>query len=332
MYSPSLSGFEGGDNDSVLKVSSIDKFESNELFGPYGLNDYFVKHFHVGEEMFECEGFRSPTMKKARKLIQSIIQMRNLEEMSLHGKMSFDNIHDVEIIKDAISNHSSLRSITFEGFVVYATDHPGVSPLFESLVESALTLSNLKRLNLVCFASYKRWDRAFCSSNILRKLCQKSSLERLSLSGIGLEDEHFFVLAHELATNQETRITELVLNNNRNTDAGSRAIAGLIEPSALIERLEIHNHTRLTQSTSEYIAQQVERNFDLKHFSANTHHDHRSKVEFFLLLNRIGRKTILDANPETFIDVLSTVDDNISISMRLLQENPSIFHQCCHED
>lgn len=288
-----------------------------------------VKFFRIRAELFECDGFRSPTMRKARTLMESIRRMKNLEEVALHGKMSLDNIHDVEILKDAIAHHPTLQSIILEDFVIYATDHPDIQPLLEPLLSSTLTVSKLQCLHLTCYASYKRWDRAFCSSDVLRSLCQMKSLERLSLSGIGLQDQHFLTIAKEL---QGTGIRELVLNNNKNSDSGARAILGLLETNTLIERLETHSHARLTVPTCEYIAQQLERNYQIKHFSGNVHHEYRTKIEFYLLLNRVGRKSVLEANPEKFVDTLSAVEDNVSVLMRLLQDNPSIFQQCAYQD
>ena len=320
---------EPNDDGSILTISSRENFESNALFHSKSHSNDLVKYFRVQAELFESEGFRSPTMRKARNMMESIHRMKNLQEVTLHGKMSLDNIHDVEILKDAIAHHPTLQSIDLEGFVVYAMDHPDIKPLLEPLFTSALTVSKLQCLNLTCFASYKQWSRAFCSSDVLRSLCQMKSLERLSLSGIGLQDQHFLIMAKEL---QGSGIRELVLNNNKNSDSGARAIVGLLETNSLIERLETHSHERLTETTCEYIAQQLERNYEIKHFSGNVHHDYRTKIEFYLLLNRVGRKSVLDANPEKFVDTLSAIDDNVSVLMRLLQENPSIFQQCAYGD
>jgi hypothetical protein len=326
---PSCESIESGDDESILTVSSRENFERNPLFHSKNHSNDMVKYFRIRAELFECEGFRSPTMRKARNMMESIRRMSNLQELGLHGKMSLDNIHDVEILKDAIAHHPNLRSINMEGFVVYAMDHPDIQPLLEPLLSSALTVSKLQCVNLTCYASYKRWDRAYCSPDVLRSLCQMKNLERLSLSGIGLQDQHFLIIAQEL---QGSGIRELVLNNNKNSDSGARAIVGLLETNNLLERLETHNQARLTESTCEYIAQQLERNYDIKHFSGNVHHDYRTKIDFYLHLNRVGRKSVQDANPEKFIDTLSAVDNNVSVIMRLLQENPSVFQQCAFND
>lgn len=309
-----------------VTLSSLKSFEDYEILQSDSRRRALLRSLRVQPDLFQCEGFRSPTMKNAKNMIRSLKETEALEEVFFHGNMSLDNIHDVEVIKHAIESHPSLRSMNIRDFVVYANDHPDTKPLLEPLLHSASSISNLESFQLKCFAIYKQWNRAFCTCLSLKPLCLSTRLESLSLSGLGLRDEHFVFIAQEVGNNKETRIRKLILNDNENTDVGICAMTALLASNKTIERLEAHSRKRLSQTTCEAIVQTIERNHEIKYFCSNTHTNYRSKIDYCLLLNRTGRKTMLDptAGPEKIIDVLVAADGNVSVLMGLLRENPSI--------
>lgn len=174
--------------------------------------------------------------------------MANLEEMHFHGRMSLDNILDVDLLANVILSNSRLKSIELRDFVDYAKDHYGTIPLLDSLFKAAATLGHLENFTVECFASYKLWDRAFCASDALKPLCKSSCLVSLHLCGIGLLDEHSVTIAEKIASNSETRIRGLRLNSNVAMDAGVEALAELIHQNDTIQRLEAHSARRLTRN------------------------------------------------------------------------------------
>lgn len=265
-------------------------------------------------------------MKHAKNLFQTLSRMVVLEEMRIYGNMSLDNVLDVQVIANAIANHPRLRIVEFRDFVVYANDHKGSKPLLEPLINAVATLKHLESLQLKCFACYKSWRRAFCSSQALKPLCRTHGVVRLDLCGIGLRDEHFRTLTEEIGSNDTTRISELLLNGNENTDVGLCDIAGLLQRNGTIERLEAHSMRRPNESTCAKILQALEKNYVLRHFLINIPHNFRSEIDFYLLLNRAGRKSMLDpkVGPAQIVNVLEAANDNVGVMMFLLRENPSL--------
>jgi hypothetical protein len=248
--------------------------------------------------------------------------------------MSIENHHDVKILANAIRRHPSLRSVTLSDFFVYAHEVPNSTPLLETLTEAASSVQYLEDFQIKCHACYKRWKQSHISCTTLAPLCRSSHLQKLTLSNLGLTDDHFELIADELSRNQVSVLRELVMNENRNGDPGIRAVTSkLLSRDSIIEKLELYNENRPSQSTSVLILKQLDRNHTIKHFRVNARHQYRSEIEFFLLLNRSGRKMIL--NPETSSEenfgVLDAAKDNVSLLMYYLRENPGLCETTCSE-
>jgi hypothetical protein len=174
------------ENDpSLRKVSlkSMEEIRCDEISQALRSN-HTVKSFHIHEDVFDIEGFRSPTWRQLRSLLQSVGYMHNLEELILNGKMSLDNINDVQVIAKAIFEHPELREVKLTDFIIYANDHADTAPLLEPLLTSLSSIVNLEAFELRCFASYKRWSRSFMTSQALVPVCQSSRLQRLALTNV----------------------------------------------------------------------------------------------------------------------------------------------------
>ena len=65
---------------------------------------------------------------------------------------------------------------------------------------------------------------------------------------------------------------------------------------------------------------------NVKYLSVNVPYMYRTEIDFYLLLNRAGRKTLLnpDTVPEEAVDVLAAAKGNISVLMHLLRDNPTL--------
>jgi hypothetical protein len=287
-----------------------------------------VQSLSMKDSLFTCEGFRSPTLKRLRCLLECIPHMKQLQEVELSGEMSIDNPHDVQILSNAIRRHPTLRRITFHNFVVYSAELEDSAPLLDTFLESCSTLPHLETLHLKCHASHKTWHQSYISVRALEPLCCSPLLQKLTLSKLGLQDEHFDCIGQLMHRSMDSRLLELNLNGNRNSDIGMQSIAKhLLTPRfETLERLEFSNGLLANDATSNLLLRLLNANHHLQHLKVNLRQHYRKEVEFYLLLNRSGRKVIMnpDTAPEEAINVLGAARANISVLMHLLRDNPAL--------
>ena len=309
----------------TLTLESTGDFQYEELARKLRGNKT-VTSLHIKEGVLANPDYRSPTWKRLKLILQSVASMVNLKELGIHGRMSLDNIHDVQIIAKAILQLPELRDLRLHGFVTYAKEDKDGDPLLEPLIAAAATIQNLEALDLQCHATYRRWSRSFVSTDALIPICRSTKLQRLSLSNIGLQDQHLVIISQELLANEESALKELILTNNHHSDIGIDAMTSVLLLNRSLERLELYNHHRVGAATCERILERVDKNHMIKYLTANVQYSYRTELDFFLLLNRAGRKVLLDPDviPEEAVDVLAAANGNISVLMHFLRENPSI--------
>ena len=317
------------ENDPTLERVSLEStkdFHYGELSKALRKSNC-VKSFHINEGIFTVEEFKSPTWRHLRQLLQSVTYMRGLEELHLRGNMALDNMHDVKVIAKSICKHPELRDVRLLDFVVHARDGGDADPLLEPLVTAASSIPTLQALDIQCQASFREWNRSYISTSSLAPMCQSTILQRLALSNVGLEDEHFLTIARELMDNKDSVLKELVLSNNNHTVVGTEAMLELLDGNNFLERLEMHNHNRIDDAIAKRMLDCVERNHLVKHLNANIRCVlYRTEINFLLLLNRAGRKKLLnpDVMPTEAVDVLAAANGNISVLMHFLRENPAL--------
>jgi hypothetical protein len=101
----------------------------------------------------------------------------------------------------------------------------------------------------------------------------------------------------------------------------------LLDGNKVLERLEIHNQNRIDDAIAKRLLDCVERNHLVKHVNANIRCKlYRTEINFLLLLNRAGRKKLLnpDVIPTEALDVLAAANGNVSVLMHFLRENPAL--------
>ena len=132
----------------------------------------------------------------------------------------------------------------------------------------------------------------------------------MTLENVSLRDEHFLTIARELSNNQDTVLEEVILNGNNNTDPGVKAMAELLLRNQTIQRLGAFNHNRLRVSTLLF---HLYKNQTNKYLNVNAPHTHREEIDFYLLLNRAGRKVLLDPGtvPEQAVDVFAAAKGSL---------------------
>jgi hypothetical protein len=287
-----------------------------------------IQSLHLKESLFACAGYRSPTLRHLRCLLECIPHLTRLEEVTISGEMSIENPHDVQILSNAIHRHPTLRRIKLHNFVVYAPELPNSTPLLDVFLRSCSTLPHLETLHIQCHASYKTWQQCYISVHALEPVCRSPLLQKLTLSKLGLQDEHYSCIGHTLEKNGGNILSQLILSDNGNSDIGTQCIVTQLLHSRFhsMERLEIVNRFRASEVTSNLVLDLLNTNYSLKHCKMNLKHQYRGRFEFYLVLNRAGRKVIMnpDALPNEVINILGNGNSNISVLMQLLLDNPTI--------
>jgi hypothetical protein len=287
-----------------------------------------IRSFRIVGNLFSSDGYRKPVSNGLRSLLECIKEMTSLEEVDLCGDMHFENPRDIQILCDAFRDHPSLRSIKLRNFLVYTRRDPGSVPLLDPLVESIQSIPHLKEFHVACGAVF--WDRkqSLLSTESIQSLCQSMPLQALTLSGLKLTDKHFQCLAEHISP--QSPLTEVVLNRNDNTNDGIRVVAeSLLCNQSKITRLETYNGTRANKSTSDFLRKQLYANHTIQSFRVNVRFEYRAEMDFILLLNLSGRKTILEPQA-SMQEVLSTfraaaANNNVSGLLYFLQSHPGIL-------
>jgi hypothetical protein len=310
----------------------IEMQQKNNIMSLLKENQSLILAIRMKEDLFSLKGFRSPTLRGLRSILEDYVPTMNcLENIEMVGGMFIENDHDVKILSKCLRNHhhdkSLLRSMKILDFQSYAIEKTDSGPLLDPLVNVLSSIPNLQEFQLRCRASYKIWKQSYISINAIRPLCQSIRLQKLELSNLGLTDDHLQAIAHGLSANPNSILTELTLNNNRNGDAGIQAVIGkLLHKESKLEKLEVYNTTRPSVTTSELLLKELDRNHTIKQLSVNARYQDKANIDFFLLLNRTGRRALLNprTNPEDAIAILDDARDDISLLFYFLIQNPSL--------
>jgi hypothetical protein len=142
--------------------------------------------------------------------------MNNLEDIGLFGKMSTVNMHCIQVLAKATSEHSVLCSVKSHDFIIHfiihVADHTDSASLLELVLTSASSIDNLEAFQLWCMVSYKQWSHSYMTAQVMIPVCQSLRFQRLVISNVGLHDEQFLTITREVSNNKNTAQEELILN------------------------------------------------------------------------------------------------------------------------
>ncbi|KAL3902654.1 MAG: hypothetical protein SGILL_010748 [Bacillariaceae sp.] len=317
----------------VLDSKISDPKVADQIAADLNRNRSSIRSICMKNDIFASDGFRSPTLKGLRKILECLPYLTQLEELELSGDLHLENHHDIKILCKAIQNHPSLKAFILRDFSIYSRQKLGSAPLLDLLVKVvSTTIPNLRAFQMTCRAIY--WDQQQCLVSVpqLAPLCQSTTLQSLHLSGVRLGDEHLSCLVDGIAENQHSALTEVVLNRNVNTERGIHTLVqSLLAKESAMRRVEAFNGARASRENSRLVLQQLQGNHTIQHFRSNVRYEHRSEMDFLLLLNRCGRKVILDSasSSQEVLEVFSAAAklENTSVLMYFLQANPSILER-----
>lgn len=164
----------------------------------------------------------------------------------------------------------------------------------------------------------------------IKELFHTLTLERLELTRVGLTDDHFGVLVEQLSQRSSSScLKTLIVNENAHTDIGLDMLASLLcKSDCKLEHLECYQSGSVVLGTSLLLFEQaVAENTTLKQLRIHLWGDDdiegarpsKSRIPFYLELNRKGRKRLLNKTTTNneWLDLLVDV-----------KEDPSLLFYC----
>jgi hypothetical protein len=261
---------------------------------------------------------------------------KSLQRLRLHRHdlvWSMNCGHMVTLMK-ALEHHPSLTELSIQGS----------SCLREGVMAiGALIGANNVQLTKMDLSNHQYGgDGMLGVDSLAESLGANAHLKYLSLSGHALTCEDVECLA--MALSQKSGLRELCLANCDISEQGAIAFAKQIPRMKRLQYLWLHaNPFGLEGATA--ILQALENNWELEQLMiprgrGTRGDDLQRKIEFQLILNRGGRKLLLERNvPQALLPVVLSRAGNIEweyfvqknaqadVIFHLLQAGPAIFHR-----
>lgn len=161
----------------------------------------------------------------------------------------------------------------------------------------------------------------------IKELCHSLTLQRLELSRLNLTDDHFGVLVEQLSQQAASScLTQLVLNENNNTDSGLAIVASLLFKSeCTIQHLECYqSYSVVGGMTIALFEDALRTNTTLQTLRIHQWGDDdiemvesrraKSIIQYYLQLNQRGRRCLVDkrAKQDQWLDLMVKVKDDPS--------------------
>lgn len=170
----------------------------------------------------------------------------------------------------------------------------------------------------------------------VKELCHSLTLQRLELSRLNLTDAHFGVLVEQLSQRSSTScLTELILNENLNTESGLAMMASLLfKADCALEHLECYQSESVVMgSTVDLFEEALKTNTTLHTLRIHLWGEEeeifegesprrsyqQGRIPHLLKLNRRGRKRLVNKRTSTsqWLDLMVDVKDD-----------PDLFYYC----
>jgi hypothetical protein len=160
----------------------------------------------------------------------------------------------------------------------------------DPLVENLSTLPRLRHVELSC--CNQKTEFPFLSTSSLEILLSVStSLQSLTLCKLGLQDDHFDTIADQLREN--TTLEYLNLNGNLATNVGLEAIMESLDSQNHNLKHVCLKHAHVFEPGGTRLHTMLNNNLTLQVLQLENLDDKQQRqVDFFLGLNRVGRRTI----------------------------------------
>jgi hypothetical protein len=167
------------------------------------------------------------------------------------------------------------------------------------------------------------------SPQSIAPLCESTSLKRLNLSNLSLNDDHFLTIAEKVAGNSESHLVQLILNLNHNTDLGLDMIlmqllnkddgtsSSSCFSSSTIKTFQAYQKDRIiSQATYDHLKGVLKRNVALTNLRVHTISN--KTLDFYVQLNKAGRRRLLDTQHTTWSQWVKLLENAANKSPDLL--------------
>jgi hypothetical protein len=241
---------------------------------------------------------------QGRTLGSALIWLR-LEVLRVHSGLVLKNAQDINTLATSLKENKSLHEISLRNMTVQEGMFRGLRqtppPQLEPLIEAMASMKSLQVLEITLVQSNPpaKQRKPQISGQSLVPLCKSSTLQRLDLSNLGLEDEHFITITKGIGNNSQSRLKELILNENQNTDHGVDMMTMLLldSPDSSIQTFEVFQEDRQISAASlDLIERALQKNTVLT--SLRIHAETTHVVDSFVQLNLTGRN-VADVEDET---------------------------------
>jgi hypothetical protein len=233
-----------------------------------------------------------------------------LEQLIAHASLTLCSQRDVEYLAEALEECEHLRRVELtELYLVTLRREPMLDPLLHHLS----TREHLQVLNLS--GGKQDHNFPFLSTEALEILLSSCpTLAYLGICNLGLEDDHFCIIASQLEGN--TSLVSLMLHGNHPSLVGIDAILQPLESSnQTLEHVSLICDNTVPVDPSWALPQQVlERNFSLQtlELPITLAEDQQQQVDFLLQLNMVGRKTLLQSTTSTHVGLWPLFLENLN--------------------
>lgn len=276
----------------------------------------------------------------------------NLMVLDVKSGLTLLNQDDRTALGKVIYEHEVLGEIRLHNLVVKErllnrwNKHP--TPPLDILVPAFASIVFLNVLELSCKEEeptppdvVAAPSKPMLSLLGIKELCHSLTLQRLELSRLNLTDDHFGVLVEQLSQQAATScLTQLILNENHNTDSGLAIVASLLSKSECsLQHLECFQSFAVAGGlTIELFEDALRTNTTLQTLRIHQWGDDelemghsirtKSLIQYYLQLNQKGRKHLLDkqTTKDKWLDLVEKVKDDPSQLYYVLRNSGYWWH------
>lgn len=233
------------------------------------------------------------------KELAAIIRPRResvLSSIVIGDGLSLNCTSDVQILKDSLYQHQSLRTLGLLAIGCSMADTTVPKLNLDELFLSIASIPNLESIDVTFDSLAGAHERL--SNDSIRKLLLCQTLEEATLWGTGLDDDHIQAMLPAINRHEKLRFLSL-RRNPKISEKGWEAFTKALEGNYTMESI----------------------------FSDPTRH--HNEISFLLRMNKVGRFKVLekvDATKSDWVELLERVQGDTNAIYYLLQNGPHLFN------
>ena len=324
------------------------------MFGPPRLSLVWRKRKWLFIELGKLNNMTSLILKGTTmgqvipgEVLASGASCQSLQVLQMDAGLIFDDVSSVCQVAESLQHHPNLREVRLMQFLNHVTPISFVS-LLDPLIQALATIQTLERVELSCIASFIPWKHSLISTMAMGSFFESSQqpnkLQFVNFTNLGLEDDQFQVIAEN-----SLGLNGLVLNANDNTQSGlqnlldrildtSSTSTAMTNGRSSLARLEVMNNVKMNAETFEVLMRRLKHptsSLQILHctYSFTTGIKYRQAIDMYLRLHSLHLGTQYYhplATPESCIQILENVNDNLDCLYTLLREKPCICNRSMH--